>query len=289
MISHVPLLCALGAGLANTVVALSVKAAQHSRFRPSRFTALAMIGAGAISGIVAGLTAGSWNNWRLWALGIVLGGITYGCVTLMLRANRHGPPSLPWAMANLGLILPIGLSAFFLGESLRGTDMVCLVVFCGMLLAFVRGTTHAGDVQRGHGLTLMLLLATVWLLQGTLMFGFKLNAFLPGDINRSALTPIICLTAGVLAWLDEWRQPREAFQWRHLGWSLAMGGANGTSILLLLVAMKLPASVAFPIIQGVSFLGGIVVTAVVFHERLNLWKWLGIAFGLGVICLAVRR
>jgi multidrug transporter EmrE-like cation transporter len=289
MISSIPLLCALGAGLANTVVALSVKAAQHSRCRPSRFLALAMIGAGTISMIVAGLAAGSWSDWRLWTLGIVLGGITYGCVTVTLRANRYGPPSLPWAMANLGLILPIGLSAIFLSESLHGTDMVCLVVFGGMLLAFVRGTTHAGDVQQGHWLTLILLVAAVWMINGTLMFGFKLNAFLPGDINRSALTPIVCITAGLLAWLDEWHQPREKFQWRHLGWSLAMGFANGTSILLLLMAMKLPASVAFPIIQGVSFLGGIVVTAVVFHERLNLWKWIGITFGLAVICLAVRR
>ncbi len=244
--------------------------------------------AGAISAVIAGLQSGSWNDWRLWTLGVVLGGITYACVSVTLRANHYGPPSLPWAMANLGLIVPVGLSAIFLGESLHHTDWICLVVFGGMLAAFIRGTTHAGDVQKGHWLALMLLLASVWLSNGAVMFGYKLNAFFPGDVNRSALTPIVCITAGVVAWLDEWRQPREAFQGRHLGWSLAMGCANGTSILLLLVAMKLPAAVAFPIIQGVSFLGGIVATAIVFHERLNLWKWLGIACGLAVILLAVR-
>jgi len=289
IISGIPLVCAVVSGLANTVVAVTVKGAQHYDCRPSRFGALAMTAAGAISLVVALTQPGSWWDWHLWTLGIVLGLLCYGTVTATVLANHYGPPSLPWAMANLGLIVPIGLAAVFLGEALRWTDALCLIVFGGMLLAFVRGTARAGDVRADRRLTLILLLAMVLLVNGTLMFGFKLNSFLPAGVNLSALSPIMYAAGASLSWLDEWRRPRQQFRWDQIAWGVGMGLGNGTAVLLLLVAMQLPASVAFPVIQGVSFLGGIVATALIFRERLNPWKSLGIGLGLAVILLAVWR
>ncbi len=285
----VPILCAVGAGLSNTLVAVTVKGAQHHDCRPSRFTAISMTAAGGMSLVVALVQTGYWFDWRLWILGIILGLLCCAAIGTTVHANRLGPPSLPWAMANLGLVVPIFLAAMLLNENLRWMDAVSLVVFVGMLLAFVRGTTHAGDVHVDHRSAFMLFLALVFLTNGILMFGFRLNSFFPPGVNKSALSVVMYATASVVSWLDELRQPHRKFLWEEIRWAVGMGVGNGTAILLLLVAVKLPATVAFPVVQGVSFLGGICATALIFHERLNRWKIAGIVLGLAVILLSVWR
>jgi drug/metabolite transporter (DMT)-like permease len=284
-----PVLCAIGAGLANTVVAVTVKGAQKNDCRPAKFGIVSMAAAFAISLLVSQTQSGSWLDWRLWALGVILGFLWYAAILLMVQANRLGPPSLPWAMANLALVVPVALAAVFFNESLRGKDAISLLVFGGMLLAFVQGTSRAGDVDVGNRRGLVLFLLLVFLANGLLMFGFKLNSFLPAGVNKSALSAIMYGTGALLAVLDEIRKPYRKFLFKELTWGAAMGIGNGSSLLLLLVAMKLPANVAFPIIQGVSFLGGIGFTGLIFRERVNRWKILGIFLGLAVILLSVFR
>ena len=75
-------------------------------------------------------------------------------------------------------------------------------------------------------------------------------------------------------------------EWRC---GLGVGAATGAAVLLLVHAMPLPAAVAFPVIQGISLLGGITLTTMVYRERINLLKVTGIALGLAVIALAVAR
>ena len=208
-----PFLCAVGAGLVNTLCAVTVKGAEHHGCSPAKIGVLALTTAGLVSLIVAWPQAGSWLDWHLWMLGVPMGVLSYACIKSMMRANGLGPPSLPWVMANLAMVVPIALSALFIKEPLCWMDGVGLAAFLGMLAAFVLGSLHAEDV----------------------------------------------------------------------------GGGNGTAILLLLVAMKLPAVVVFPIVQGVSFLGGIIVTAIIFKEHVNRWKIAGVILGVTVILLSVWR
>ena len=79
------------------------------------------------------------------------------------------------------------------------------------------------------------------------------------------------------------------FRRSELWTGLLVGIATGAAVLLLLPAMGLPAAVAFPVIQGISLLGGVLLTAVVFRERLNWRKGSGLLLGLALILLAVWR
>jgi len=284
-----PLLCAIGAGLANTIVAVTVKGAERYDCHPSRFCAVTMTIACMLSLIVAWTQPGSWFNYRLWILGMIMGGLYYAAITSMVRANRLGPPSLPWTMANLALVVPVMLAALFLKEKLRLIDVISLMAFGGMLLAFMRGSSGADEVAAGNRAALVLLLTLVFLTNGFLMFGFKLNSFLPEGVNPSALPVIMYGTGCLSAWLNEYRKPHRKYHLKELYLGGGAGIGMGASIFLLLLAMKLPAVVAFPVVQGVSLLGGIFITALIYREHLNRWKIAGIILGLAVILLSVWR
>jgi drug/metabolite transporter (DMT)-like permease len=284
-----PVLCAVGAGVANMLVAVTIKGAEHYKCPPTRFGAVALTTAGLVSLIVACTRTGTWLDWQLWLLGVILGMLLYACFPAMVHANRHGPPSLPWAMCNLGLVVPIVLAAFFLDERLCWVDGLGLAAFIGMLAAFVLGTSQAKDIDPNRRGTFFLLLALVFLINGFMMFGFKLNSELPKNVNPSALGVIMYAVGSLLCWGDTLLRPSRKYLFQEVVWAGGFGLGNGASIVLLLVAMKLPAVVAFPTIQGISFLGGICATALVFRERLNGWKILGILLGLTVIFLSVLR
>ena len=284
-----PILCAVGAGLANTIVAVTMKGAERYDCRPSRFSAIAMTIASLVSLIVAWTQPGLWFNYRLWIMGAIMGVLFYVGMVTMVRANRLGPPSLPWTMANLALVVPVMLAAIFLKENLQLIDGASLMAFGVMLLAFMRGSSRVDEFAVGSRAALVILLILIFLINGFLMFGFKLNSLLPAGVNTSALSAIMYGTGCLLAWLDECRKPRRKYHLKEVFLGGCMGIGSGASVLLLLLAMGLPAVVAFPVVQGVSLLGGIFITALIYREHLNRWKITGIILGLAVILLSVWR
>ena len=244
---------AVGAGLATAGVSLCLKAAERHECRPRAF-GLAQLGIATLLSLTVAVTQGAnWTGGWFWVLGLATGTLMYGAIPIMIAANRLSPPSLVWAMANMGLLVPILGSALFLYEPLQPLDAVVLALFAGMLAAFHRGTRAAQDTRPGHRLRVILLLAAVLAVNGILMFGFKINGrYFPEQVS-GRLPVVMYGTAALLALIQfrAWRELREirTGEWR---WGSAAGLAGGTSILLLLPTMKLPAGVVFPVIQGAS-------------------------------------
>ena len=284
-----PLLCAIGSGLSTAIVAVTIKGAEHHDCPPSRFSAITLTIAGVISLVVAGTQPGAWSDYRLWILGAIMGLLYYTSTVMMVRANHLGPPSLPWTLANLALIVPVALAALFLKERLQLIDGISLAAFGGMLLAFMRSSARKGEIAAGHRAALVLLLALVFLTNGFIMFGFKLSSLLPAMVNTSALPAIIYGTGCLAAWLNEYRKPQRAFRLKELYMGGGAGIGIGASAFLILLAMQLPAMVVFPVVQGISLVGGIFATALIYREHLNRWKIAGIILGLAVILLSVWR
>jgi drug/metabolite transporter (DMT)-like permease len=281
---------AVGAGLATAGVSLCLKAAERHECRPRAY-GLAQLGIATLLSLAVAVAQGAnWTGGWFWVLGLAAGALMYGAIPIMIAANRVSPPSLVWAMANMGLLLPILGSAVFLDEPLRPLDAIVLALFAGLLALFQRGTRAAQDTRPGSRAKVVLLLAAVLAVNGLLMFGFKINGMLFPEHASGRLSAVMYGTAALLALIQfrGWRELREirSGEWR---WGSAAGLASGTSILLLLPTMRLPASVAFPIIQGASLLSGCLLTALVFRERLNKWKLAGILLGLAVLILAVLR
>jgi multidrug transporter EmrE-like cation transporter len=219
-----------------------------------------------------------------------MGGLFLVAVACMLRANRVWPPSAVWSAANMAFILPILLSALFMAEALHWLDAGILVGILLLLAGLADPAAPAATVAaESRSERRWLLLAAVFVTNGLLMFGFKAFGTLLPQVGSSCLVAVMygcgALVALVLhAWRGSFRFTRA-----EAGWGAATGGATGAAVLLLLPSMSLPAAVAFPLIQGTSLVGGVLLCALLFRERLTLRKFGGLACGVIALVLAGMR
>jgi multidrug transporter EmrE-like cation transporter len=56
-----------------------------------------------------------------------------------------------------------------------------------------------------------------------------------------------------------------------------------------MASLSLPSVVAFPINQGVALLGGVLLTALIYHEQFTPAKLIGLALGAIVLLLGGLR
>jgi len=289
------LICAISCGLTNTVVGWSFKGAQNAHCPTERFggygSGIALLAALGMLPFFSGpcLTGG------VWLIGSGLGVLFCATTALNVLANRMGPPSMAWSMANMGLLVPIILS-WRLGESFRWSDGVMLLVFGMMLLGFQRGMAQADDRIRTSRGRYILLLAAVFLVNGLLMFGFKWNGMRYPDANPASLLTAMYGSAWVcfMLWTTvrhgvKTSAPANSTLWPTLKWGVVLGSAISLTQILMQAAMSLPAVVAFPLIQGLSLMGGVLLMAWVYRETLNGAKIVGLMAGLAVMILSVLR
>ena len=283
-------LLAICAGLSTAIVAVCLKAAERHQCLPARVGLVQWVVAGLVSLGIAWVQNAAWADPLFWGLGICTGLLTFSAVPIMITAYRYAPPSLVWTLANMGLILPILLSAFFLKETLTLQDLWLMLCFAALLACFHLGTRPAGPVNSTHRLKSAAWLAATLLINGLLMFAFKLNglwfahqspARLVAVMNGAAILPAL--------WLILRRKGGFHFRPIEAGVGAIAGLASAASILFLLPAMTLPAITVFPLIQGISLVGGIALAAFFFSESMNRWKTAGILLGLVLIIGIVNR
>ncbi len=287
------LILAVGSGMANAVVAVASKGAERSRCRLAPYSAIALGTAAATAFAVALKMRAAWNSWPLWLFGIVMGVLFLAAIACMLRANRVWNPSMVWSAANMAFVMPILLSALTLGEPLRWMDAVIAAGLLVMLagLADPKGMV-ASDPRAAAGPSFRgrwLILAAVFVTNGLLMYGFKLFGVLLPAATPSCLVAIMygsgaLVALGLLVVRGPFRFARA-----EAGWGLVAGAATSAAVLALLPAMRLPAAVAFPAIQGTALVGGVLLCALFFKERLTLRKLGALLCGLAAFVLAGMR
>ena len=267
--------------------AVCLKAAEQRSCGAPGFAMAQLSLAAALSFFVALVQGASWNGLSFWVLGMLAGVLTYAPIPIIIEANRICPPSLVWAMVNMGLLIPIVLSTFLLGEPFRPATVFILLAFTGMLVAFHKGIRPVDGNKKEDGFRAAKLLTAILLVCGLQMFAMKLNVvFFPG-VPSGRFSAVMFGVAAALAGLYSAMKPGRMLNRNELCWGGIAGLTCGAAILLLLPTMMLPAAVAFPVIQGASLLGGVFLLAMVFRERMNIWKILGVVLGLAILGLAV--
>ena len=168
----IPLICAIACGFTNIGIACSSKGAQSDHCRIYSFGVISS-GIACISSL-AGLPyfAGPSNITGVWILGIVMGILFFAAMALGVYANAKGPPSITWSITNMGLLVPIVMSALFFGEALYPLDYLLLTFFTLMLVSFHRGIARAKDVSKTNPIGFAMLMAAVFMVNGLLMFLF---------------------------------------------------------------------------------------------------------------------
>jgi len=285
---------AVAVGVCNSGVALASKGAERHQCRAMPFS-LAAFGVAGLTAFLTTLGGKSvWADPGLWAFGGAMGALYLAATAAMLRANRCWPPSLVWSAANMAFVLPILLCALFLDEPLRWLDGAILSGVAIMLFGLVErkppgAAAGDGSERMAPPRTHWLWLGLVFALNGALMMAYKLfGAVLPGR-DPSCLVTVIygsgfAMAVAFLAFRGERRLRRV-----EAGWGLAVGTASGLSALAMLVAMRLPAGAAFPVIQGTSLAGGVLLCAIAFRETLMARKVGALAVGIGAMVLTAWR
>ena len=288
-----PLLFALATAGCNSVSAACIKAAERRRLRPVAFALVYQVAAAAVCLAGAAGETVPWDSVRFWGLSLGMGALYVRALGSMVSANSMGPASFPWALANLALVAPIGLAALWLREPLAPLDGAILAAFLATIALFVAGMRSGSAGGTPHPWRYAAVLAEVFLANGALMFGYKLKQVWFGAEAASAFLAIV-FGSGALLGGAAWAAARRGAGSQATGgrgwlFALVAGALGGIAAQCLLAAVRLPAAVVFPIVQGAGLLGGVLVTAAVFHERLNGWKIAGLLAGLAVVALAGIR
>lgn len=291
-----PLLLMMYAGLAGlcwALLALSYKIAESSRCRPTAFGLVFTLVAGVFTLLKSCAEPSTWQDPRLWYLGLTMGVMLFLGIQIAMRAYTLGSAAITWTVVNLSLLVPIFLAHLVYHEALYWIDLGILTLFLLMLITLTRGAGE-GEGEGTHAATrvapFLLALLSIFFVNGSFMFGMKVKDVLFVKSNSAALCAIVYFTCTLIAVcvlrLREGNIRVLPVEWRA---GTLAGMTSGLGFLLFLAAVRLPAIVVFPLGQGVSLLGGVGVTALVYKERFNKFKALGLALGITVFMLAGFR
>ncbi|MHB9131007.1 MAG: hypothetical protein ACYDBB_07945 [Armatimonadota bacterium] len=283
-------LCALGAGLAFAVLGLIYRLSSQRGCRAMPFIVVFTATAGCLALGRAYFEPAAWSDPRMWALGITVGISFVLAIAFFMQANTMGPASVNWTFGNLGLLFPILLAPSLFGEPLLGVDIIMLACFLLMLIAIARGMMSSNETPPQHLGRYSLLLLGILGTNGLNLMVFKLKAAWFPSGSSAGMTAIFYFSAMIIALVvASIRSRGQLFSRAEVQVGMLAGVASGTGILLTMASLTLPSVVAFPVNQGVALLGGVLLTAMFYHEHFTSAKLIGLALGVVVLLLGGMR
>ncbi len=284
------LISALASGLLFAILGLSYKRAASMGCRTSAFLAVFLTAAAVLSAVALPWDRTVWSSGTLWVLGLFLGCNAVACIRLLMAANRSGPAAVSWLFINLSLVVPIALSIMWLNERLLAADWLVVLTFTLMAITLVGSLKRTGEVKHGETWRFWCYIAAVFVLNGLGLYGSKLKAGMFPHHNTAALMLILFTTGAAISW---WQHLRLSRHWMPFPneWNagLVAGVACGSANFLLISSAVLPAAVVYPVSQGTSLIGGVVLTTLLYRELINPAKVLALVLGCAVLALAVWR
>ncbi|MFZ5517267.1 MAG: hypothetical protein ACOY90_11550 [Candidatus Zhuqueibacterota bacterium] len=284
------ILYAIAAGVLFALMGLGYKIAEQHKCRPVVFSFVFSLTGGIISLITSFYEVTHWDDPRLWAQGIVMGVLLVIALLLILEANRIGPASVSWTILNLSLLVPILISPLFFHDQVLLVDPFIVLFFVIMLLLFAHGMRVADTGLHRANRRFLLLLIIVFMSNGLFITGNKLKYVLFGNDNTAGLATIAyAVTAIIVLIIALKNKLRPMVSTNEVKIGILVGIFSSSGTIFFIKAMSLPATVVFPLTQGISLLGGVVLTAWIYKERLNKLMILGFGIGFLVLMLEAFR
>jgi len=223
-------------------------------------------------------------------------GISFGMLfvfTIMIygKAMRTGPLSYTTLLFSAGLVIPVVSGLLFFKESM---NIVQIIGFILILVTFYIVSAQKENHENGKvNLKWLILAFLTFLCNGFLGLMSKTQQYLLPDQDKSAYLMIGFTTGAVMSLailLYQLIVKRERIEpIRKPGLYIVILGigitnALGNRLVMDLIS-KIPAGMLFPILSGSVMLLVILVSGIIFAEKITFRKVTGIAIGLGAIIM----
>ena len=287
--SSFSLLLPFFSGIVFAFLGLTYKRAAARQCDQAGFAVVFLLTATTVTGVGTLFDTTPWDDGSLWILGVGMGACFYLALVLMLAANRRGPTSLSWMAISLSLIIPLTLSALWLGESFGVVGFLILAVFGLIVYVLRRGAKAEETALKANeraSPVFWILLAALFLANGAYQFGGKLKFAWFGGAASAGYAAIVYGAALALAVAVHAATGAPRLSVREWSCGALSGVCVGVGFLLQLAAMRLSAAVVYPLSGGISMVGGVALMAIVYRERINRWKAVGLALGVVILVLS---
>lgn len=281
---------AIASGIAFALLGLNYKYAEQQKCRPLPFIVMFNAIAAAVTALQLFFASTQWDNPRMWLLSIALGALLFTAIRLLTFLNTIGPATISWTIVNLSLIVPIFLSQLIFHEKTSLIDLLLLIFFVLMLKLFESGSEAAGELAHGKRIIFIITISILFLVNGTYQFGVKIMQYKLPPNSEISTAIVLYATASLIALIFYLKKYGFAsFQKKEVQAGFFAGLSSGAGLAFMMAAVSLPAMILFPISQGIALLGGITLTATIYHESLHPTKLLGFACGLIMLTIAIFR
>ena len=224
-----------------------------------------------------------------WGAAALLGAMFTSAFVLMARSTERSGIALTTIAARVALVIPVVLSYLFIPGQPKPRWAIIGIIVASLLLLFwpSKGERKGGNGS-GFSAASVLYPLFVFLLYGT-------NNFILDWSRSNLITPPqtaqLSATIFMFGSLASWgyyfavsRKPR--FEWKALVGGVVLGFTNYfTTYCMILGLNYLPGTVFFPIyhVSAVSIV--VLVSSLVFGERMRKLQWLGLAVAIVGIVL----
>ena len=226
-----------------------------------------------------------------WGASALLGVMFTSAFVLMARSTERSGIALTTIAARVALVIPVVLSFLFIPGQPKPRWAVIGIIVASLLLLFWPSKEDRKGGEGGFSAASVLYPLFVFLLYGTNNFILDWSR---GNLIVPEQTALLSATIFVFASLASWgyyfavkRKPR--FEWRAMVGGVALGVTNYfTTYCMILGLNYLPGTVFFPVyhVSAVSIV--VLVSSLVFGERMRGVQWLGLAVAIVGIVLFFR-
>ena len=224
------------------------------------------------------------RHWPAAGLGAVCGVLYFLHLLIVLASYRLAGVGVTWAFAALGIVIPVFLSWFAWGEKMSNFQWAAMAML-PVAVVLLRPTSgpHRKLTLKGD-----LILVLVFVMAGAIG---TLHKAMEHHVGKDAIPVyqfvLFAVAAATSAGYVHFKRRRYDRPTVALGSAMGLSNALATLFILLGLA-AMPATVFYPISSSLVIALSVIVSYLLWRERVTARQVLGLLLAVGVVVLTTR-
>ena len=222
------------------------------------------------------------NPWVPIALGVPNGVLYFVHLLIILTGYRLAGVGITMAFAAMGVLIPVLLSWYTWGEPMPPSRWAAVAILpVAAVLMRPNASEHKHLTLKGD-----IVLAMTLLMGGTVATIHKSFDMYAQEAARPLYLTSLFTAAAITSVVYVWAR-RLRYRWRGVVIGSILGGANSLATLFVLLGLSvLPAVVFYPISGSLVISCSVVVSWLLWRERITRRQMLGVCSAVVIVALA---